>query len=103
MGLSIGGGVPSDFSAPKPNNTSSPNNLKSGIESLSGVNLKDIKVHLDSKEPSKLDATAFTKGNDIKLKSGSDDMEGQRLLAFETTHLVQQSEGRVNPAKQDVL
>lgn len=104
MGLPIsGGGVPNDFSVAKTNNTGLPNNLKSGIEALSGVNLKDIKVHIDSKDPAKLDATSFAKGKDVHFKTGNDDIEGQKLLAFEAAHVIQQSEGRINPTKKDVL
>jgi FKBP-type peptidyl-prolyl cis-trans isomerase len=37
--------------APKPNNTGLPDNLKSGIESLSGMSMDHVKVHYNSSQP----------------------------------------------------
>ena len=39
--------------APRPNNTGMPDNLKSGIESLSGFSMDDVRVHYNSSKPAK--------------------------------------------------
>ncbi len=40
----------------KPNNTGMPNNLKSGIENLSGYSMDDVKVHYNSDKPAQLNS-----------------------------------------------
>ena len=42
----------------KPNNTGLPDNLKAGVESLSGMSLDNVKVHYNSSEPAQLNAHA---------------------------------------------
>jgi len=43
----------------KPNNTGLPDNLKSGVESLSGFSMHDVKVHYNSSQPAQLNALAL--------------------------------------------
>ncbi len=78
-----------------PNNTGLPDNLKTGLESLSGMNLDDVKVHYNSKKPSSIGALAYTQGTDIHLGPGQ-----ERHLAHEGWHVVQQKQGRVKPTMQ---
>lgn len=77
------------------NNTGLPDNLKAGIESLSGVNMDDVKVHYNSSKPSQLQALAYTKGTDIHVAPGQ-----ERHLPHEAWHVVQQKQGRVKPTMQ---
>ncbi|MFK7785801.1 MAG: DUF4157 domain-containing protein [Crocinitomicaceae bacterium] len=77
------------------NNTGLPDNLKSGIENLSGHSMDDVKVHYNSNKPAQLQAHAYAQGTDIHLGSGQ-----EKHLAHEAWHVVQQKQGRVKPTKQ---
>jgi len=77
------------------NETGLPDDLKSGVESLSGVSLDDVRVHYDSSEPAQLDALAYTQGTDIHVAPGQ-----ERHLGHEAWHVVQQAQGRVQPTSE---
>jgi hypothetical protein len=79
----------------KENKTGLPDNLKSGIESLAGMDLSDVKVHYNSAQPAQLNAHAYAQGNQIHVASGQ-----EKHLAHEAWHVVQQKQGRVKPTKQ---
>lgn len=79
----------------KSNGSGLPAPLKSGIESLSGMRMDDIKVHYNSSQPAQLQAHAFARGNDIHLASGQ-----EKHLPHEAWHTVQQKQGRVQPTRQ---
>ncbi|WP_408029809.1 eCIS core domain-containing protein [Tenacibaculum xiamenense] len=76
----------------KPNNTGLPDNLKSGIENLSGHSMDDVKVHYNSNKPAQLNAHAYAQGTNIHLGAGQ-----EKHLAHEAWHVVQQKQGRVQP------
>ena len=46
------------------NNTGLPDNLKSGIENLSGHSMDDVTVHYNSSRPAQLQAHAYAQGSD---------------------------------------
>lgn len=77
------------------NKTGMPSQLKSGIESLSGVDVSDVRVHYNSSKPAQLNAHAYTQGTDIHIASGQ-----ERHLPHEAWHAVQQKQGRVQPTMQ---
>ncbi len=79
----------------KENNTGLPDNLKAGMENLSGISLDDVKVHRNSDKPAQLQAHAYAQGSDIHLAPGQ-----ERHLPHEAWHVVQQKQGRVKPTKQ---
>jgi hypothetical protein len=79
----------------KENNTGLPDNLKSGIENLSGYSMDDVKVHYNSDKPAQLQAHAYAQGTDIHLASGQ-----EKHLPHEAWHVVQQKQGRVKPTIQ---
>ena len=79
----------------KDNKTGLPDKLKSGIESLSGHSMDDVKVHYNSSKSAQLNAFAFAKGSDIHLASGA-----EKYLPHEAWHVVQQKQGRVQPTLQ---
>lgn len=79
----------------KGNNTGLPDNLKSGIETLSGVSMDGVKVHKNSDKPAQLNAHAYAQGTDIHLGAGQ-----EKHLPHEAWHVVQQSQGRVQPTTQ---
>lgn len=76
----------------KANKTGLPEKVKSGIESLSGYSLDDVKVHYNSPKPAQFQALAYTQGSDIHVASGQ-----EKYLAHEAWHVVQQKQGRVAP------
>lgn len=79
----------------KANNTGLPDNLKSGIENLSGFAMDDVKVHYNSSKPAQLRAHAYAQGSEIHLAPGQ-----EKHLAHEAWHVVQQKQGRVKPTRQ---
>ena len=79
----------------KDNQTGLPDNLKSGIESLSGHSMDDVNVHYNSAQPAQLNAHAFAQGSDIHVASGQ-----EKHLPHEAWHVVQQKQGRVQPTRQ---
>ena len=72
------------------NATGLPDQLKSGIESLSGMSMDHVKVHYNSPGPAHLGAAAYARGTDIHVGPGQ-----QHQLAHEAWHVVQQRGGRV--------
>ena len=81
--------------APKPNRTGLPDNLKSGIEHLSGMAMDHVKVHYNSSRPAQLNALAYAQGSDIHVAPGQ-----EKHLPHEAWHVVQQAQGRVKPTMQ---
>jgi len=79
----------------KENNTGLPDQLKSGLESLSGIDMSDVKVHYNSSQPAQLNAHAYAQGNQIHIAPGQ-----EKYLPHEAWHVVQQKQGRVKPTKQ---
>lgn len=79
----------------KPNNTGLPNQLKAGIESLSGMSMDSVRVHRNSDKPAQLNAHAYAQGNDIHLGAGQ-----EQHLPHEAWHVVQQAQGRVAPTQK---
>ena len=78
--------------APRPNNTGMPDNLKSGIESLSGFSMDDVRVHYNSSKPATVQALAYTQGTDIHVAPGQ-----EKHLPHEAWHVAQQMAGSVSP------
>jgi hypothetical protein len=79
----------------KENKTGLPDNLKSGIEGLSGYSLDDVKVNYNSNKPAQLNAHAYAQGTEIHVASGQ-----EKHLPHEAWHVVQQKQGRVKPTMQ---
>jgi len=79
----------------KPNSTGMPDTLKTGLESYSGIDLSDVKVHYNSSRPAQLQALAYAQGKEIHLGPGQ-----EKHLPHEGWHVVQQRQGRVKPTSQ---
>jgi len=77
------------------NKTGIPDNLKTGIENLSGLDLSDVRVHYNSADPARINALAYTQGHEIHVAPGQ-----ERHLPHEAWHVVQQAQGRVKPTMQ---
>jgi|GEM_PF-1552178 len=78
-----------------PNKTGLPDNLKSGIENLSGFSMDDVQVHYNSSKPAQLQAHAYAQGTDIHVAPGQ-----EKHIPHEAWHVVQQKQGRVKPTAQ---
>ena len=85
------------FEAPvqKKNLTGMPENLKAGIEDLSGFSMDDVRVHYGSSKPAAVQAHAYTQGTDIHIAPGQ-----ERHLPHEAWHVAQQMAGRVEPTTE---
>lgn len=85
------------FEAPvqKKNLTGMPDNLKAGIEDLSGFSMDDVRVHYGSSKPAAVQAHAYTQGTDIHIAPGQ-----ERHLPHEAWHVAQQMAGRVEPTTE---
>jgi len=76
-------------------NSGLPSQLKSGVESLSGISMDDVTVHYNSSQPAQLQAHAYAQGTDIHLAPGQ-----EKHLPHEVWHVVQQKQGRVEATTQ---
>ena len=72
-----------------------PASLRSGIESLSGMDMSGVRVHYASSGPAQLNALAYAQGSHIHLARGE-----EKHLPHEAWHVVQQRQGRVPPTMQ---
>ena len=85
--------------SPEATSTSSgsglPPQLKSGVESLSGISMDHVQVHYNSDKPAQLNALAYAQGSDIHVGPGQ-----EQHLPHEAWHVVQQAQGRVQATKQ---
>lgn len=79
----------------KKNLTGMPDNLKAGIEDLSGFSMDDVRVHYGSNKPAAVQAHAYTQGTDIHIAPGQ-----ERHLPHEAWHVAQQMAGRVQPTTE---
>ncbi|MHC1755860.1 MAG: DUF4157 domain-containing protein [Methanosarcina sp.] len=77
------------------NNTGMPDNLKAGVESLSGIDMSDVRVHYNSDKPAHVGALAYTQGTNIHVGARQ-----ERHLPHEAWHVVQQKQGRVQATTQ---
>ena len=77
-------------------------NVRSGMAKAFRTDLSDVRIHDDqqaSASAKSVNALAYTVGNDVVFQSGlyrPDSADGQRMLAHELTHVVQQREGPVD-------
>src|SRR5262249_50600301 len=81
--------------AAQANRTGLPHQLKTGVESLSGISLHNVNVHYNSAQPAQLNALAYAQGSDIYVAPGQ-----ETHLPHEAWHIVQQKQGRVRPTMQ---
>ena len=79
----------------KGNQTGLPDQLKSGIENMSGYDMSDVNVHYNSAQPAQLNALAYAQGTNIHVAPGQ-----EKHLPHEAWHVVQQKQGRVKPTIQ---
>jgi len=56
-----------NFMSPKKDSTGLPGTLEESIESLSGISLKDVKIHFNSDMPTELNGDSYTQAEDIHV------------------------------------
>jgi hypothetical protein len=79
----------------KENNTGMPDNLKAGVENISGIDMNNVRVHYNSSKPAEVGAFAYTQGTAIHVAPGQ-----ESHLPHEAWHVIQQAQGRVRPTLQ---
>lgn len=72
------------------NRTGIPTQLKERMERSTGLSFDDVRVHYNSALPARLDALAYTQGNQVEIGPGQ-----ERHLPHELGHVVQQKLGAV--------
>lgn len=72
------------------NRTGIPMQLKERLENSTGMSFDDVRVHYNSDLPARLDALAYTQGNQVEIGPGQ-----ERHLPHELGHVVQQKLGAV--------
>ena len=97
--LNVSPAIENKLDASKGAGNSLPEVVRSDMESSLGTDFKDVRVHTGTdaeKMNEKLNAQAFTKGEDIYFNSdkyNTQTKEGVHLLVHELTHVVQQGTG----------
>jgi hypothetical protein len=74
----------------KSNGTGLPDDLKAGIESLSGMSMDHVRVVYNSSKPAEVQALAYAEGSVIHVAPGQ-----EAHLPEEAWHVVQQMQGKV--------
>lgn len=80
--------------------------VRAPMENHLGADFSDVRIHTDAQAAESAEAVgaqAYTVGNDIAFRSGSyspGTAAGQRMLAHELTHVVQQRSGPVDGTPQ---
>ena len=77
--------------------------VRAGFERRMGHDFSEVRVHSGSAAPVSIGAAAFTVGTDVVFAPGRfapDRTEGQRLLAHELTHVVQQRGTGTGPIRR---
>ena len=79
-----------------------PRDVRAKMESGFGADFSQVRIHEGSRAPA-LGARAYAQGTDIHFAPGAyqpQSPQGQELLGHELTHVVQQSQGRVQATTQ---
>ncbi len=68
------------------------NSILYNVSALTGTDVTDAKINLNSSKPAAVQAHAYTQGTDIHVSSGQ-----EKHIAHEAVHVAQQKQGRVQP------
>ncbi len=79
------------------NQTGLPDELKTGLEIYSGMDLSGVRVLRNSSKPAELNALAYTRGHTIHLSPNQ-----ENHLPHEGWHAVQQMQGRVKSGRLQI-
>jgi len=95
-GFDVSSDVESGIQAQRGNGSALPDNVRGSMEGAFGADFSNVRVHTGAESDSlnrSVQARAFTTGSDIFFREGEynpDSSDGQRLLAHELTHTIQQ-------------
>ena len=93
-------------STPAGGSAALPGPLRQKLERAFNTDFSDVRVHPNTPDADSLSALAFTQGRDIHFAPGQYNpasQQGQKIIAHELAHVVQQWRGRVPaPQSQDV-
>lgn len=84
--------VKQKFKLTNPDTTGIPAQMKQQFENISQLSFDDVRVHYNSCKPAKLQALAYTQGNQVFIGPGK-----EKYLKHELGHVVQQKSGIVKP------
>ena len=105
----VNAGIESQINTAKGTGRPLPENIRGSMENSFGKDFSGVRVHSGSQADTlsqSLQAKAFTTGQDIFFKGSEynpESSEGQRLIAHELTHVVQQSGGAsAKPIQRDI-
>jgi predicted SprT family Zn-dependent metalloprotease len=82
-----------------------PQTVRHEFEAKFGQDFSNVRVH-ENNQATLIGAEAFTQGNDIHFAPGKyhpNNESGQKLLAHELTHVVQQRTGSVSDVPQGMV
>ena len=81
-------------------NNDLPEELQAKMETSFGSDFSNVKIHKNSKQAAKLNALAFTQGEQIHFAPGQfnpHSNKGKNMIGHEFTHIIQQRQGIVQP------
>ena len=79
-----------------------PEEVQAKMENSFGQDFSNVNIHTDSDQAKNIGAQAYAQGNNIHFAPGQynpGSKSGQELLGHELTHVVQQSQGKVQPGE----
>ena len=79
-----------------------PEEVQAKMENSFGQDFSNVNIHADSDQAKNIGAQAYAQGNNIHFAPGQynpGSKSGQELLGHELTHVVQQSQGKVQPGE----
>jgi hypothetical protein len=85
------------------NKTGMPDSVKSKMETSFNTDFSDVRIHRNSSKAPQVGALAYTQGTDIHFAPGQftpDSRSGRQILGHELTHVIQHSQGRVQPTTE---
>jgi hypothetical protein len=89
-----------DFGAPLPPA------FRRKMEAAFGADFSDVSIHHNAPEPESFSALAFTRGRDLYFAPGQynpSNPQGQKIIAHELAHVVQQRTGGVEATQGEML
>ncbi len=96
--------LPQNVETPPSTGAPLPKDFQGKMENAFSADFSAVRVH-QGPQPASIGAKSFAHGNDIFLAPGTSPATpaGQKLLAHELTHIVQQRAGRLQVPKGTVL
>lgn len=81
-----------------------PDEIQTKMEGSFGTDFSDVQIRENSSVAKNLNALAFTQGNEVHFAPGEynpQSIKGQKILAHELSHIIQQREGKVKSTHEE--